>query len=358
MRTLLIASGALGLATIAQSQSIAEAMPAPSAPVFAGTYKVATGEFIPATAPGTEGGGTPCSLGRVYNNSSTLGFFLPSSGGNTIIDEGQIPSTSSGGFADSYLISSFPVSYITNVPTVDFQINFWENGLACGELATLGTPTAEFTLTGLPGSTTGMNMAFQVDIDLTGGMEFTMLADGNGVGGDGDGDLFSWSYKVLGQDPVAGDTTGFFIASDPANCATGAGLFEDTGIGCDGLGSGSGIGTLDLFRIDIDGTDPDGCFFFGGYDPTSMPPVLFASFFMELETSMTGNDGPDAATDLGMALGTVVNSSTCCATTSDFMTCGVSIGFDRFYTWTAPMDGVATIDTEGSNYDTLSLIHI
>lgn len=344
MRSLLLATSAIGLAGVAGAQTVAELQPAP-APVFAGTYTVANGKFTPSSFETAEGVTGECGLGRIFNQSAIPGQFFNSAGGNSVIDEGRIPSISGGGEADAYTVTSFPVTYATNVATVDMEVSFWNAGAGCADLATLGAPTASFILTGLPGTgTPGSIQSAQVNIDLVGGLEFIMQGDVNGVAGDADGDLFSWSYKILGQDAGAGDSTGFFIAGDPDNCAEGAGLFADTGVGCDGIGSGSGIGALDLFFQDADGTGGPGCFFFGGY-PTS----IFASFYMQLNTSLD-NDGPDAATDLGMATGNLVDTDSCCATDSNFGT--PFIAQDLFYTWTASINGIATIDTEGSDFDT------
>ena len=343
MRSLILATSAIGLAGVASAQSIAEVQSAP-APVFAGTYTAATGEFTPSFGQ-TEGVAGECGLGRIFNHTAISGSFFNSANGNTILDEGNIPSVASGGLADVYTVTSFPVTYVTTVATVDMEVSFWNAGGGCVDFAALGAPTASFTLTGLPGSPTpGTLQSVQVNIDLVGGLEFEMTGDVNGIAGDADGDTFSWGYKILGQDATV-DSTGFFLAGDPDVCPTGAGLFADTGIGCDGIGSGSGIGAQDRFLREADGTGTTGCFFFGGYDMGN----LFASFYMALDTSL-GNDGPDAAADLGMALGNLFDTDSCCASDSGFGS--PSIAQDLFFTWTAPMDGIVTLDTEGSDFDT------
>lgn len=352
MRSLLLFTTALGLAAAAQAQNQADPISA-DLPTFTGTYSMATGEFFPGV--GAAEGGT-CGEGNAYNNTALgLGFFFNAANGNSIIDEGRIPSISGGGPADNYSITGFPLAYITNFAgSVDLQITFWESGIACADRPSQGAPVADYIISGLPGSVGGGNEAKLVYIDLTGGFEFNMLGDGNGVNGDADGDIFTWAFKILGQDSVGGDVTGLFLASDPANCGEGLGIFGDTGIGCDGNGSGSGLGTLDLFFRDADGTSSTGCYWFGGYDGDGNPP--YSSFYLALNTGVE-NDTAGGATDLGSSVGNVANQNTCCAFTSGMTCAGFSMVKDVFYTWTAPTTADYTCDTFTSGYDTKLAIY-
>lgn len=352
MRSLLLFTSALGLAAAAQAQTQTDPIRA-ELPTFTGTYSMATGEFFPGA--GAAEGGT-CGLGNAYNNTALgLGFFFDAANGNSIIDEGRVPSISGGGPADNYSITGFPLAYITNsVSGVDIQVTFWETGIPCADRASQGVPVADYLISGLPGSVGGGLEAQAVYIDLN-GVEFNMMGDGNGIAGDADGDTFTWAFKIIGQDPMAGDVTGLFLASDPANCLEGAGTFTDTGVGCDGNGAGSGLGTLDLFLRDADGSGSTGCFWFGGYDGDGNPP--YSSFYMALNTGLE-NDTVSGAADLGSAVGaSLVGLNTCCAFTSGQTCAGFTVTQDVWYSWTAPLTTDYTFNTFGSGYDTKLAIY-
>jgi hypothetical protein len=327
-----------GLAATALAQTQDAPAPAP-APVFAGTYHVATGTFTPATS--TLGPVGACGQGLLYNESALSGFFYATAAnGNTLIDEGIIPNTLGGGPADVYQVHALTVAYATNNTAaggVALDISIWEAGVtSCGaNVAALGAPTATVSVAGLPGSVSGNIEAYLVRLDLTGGSEFDV------AGTDG-ATPFNYGLKYIGQE---GTSTGPLIAGDPNVCAAGAGTFADTGIGCDGVGSGSGLGSTDLFVREADGLSTTGCFFFGGY-----PANVFASFFMQIDSSPAG-DLCAAPSNIGAFVGTLAFDTTCASTSVS--PCGPTFHRDLFFAWTAPNDGDYTFDTcGGTAYDT------
>jgi hypothetical protein len=331
--TCLAALLAGGLAATAAAQTTATLQPAP-APRFAGTYHVATGRFTPSTGWTSFGTAGACGEGLIFNQRAVSGFYYDVSGGNTVIDEGVIPDSTAGGPADVYTVQGMLIAYVTQQTTpVACDVTIWEAGAACGDFAALGVPTAQINASGLPSSTTGAIQAFLVRLDLTGGAEFDV------AGSDGS-TVFNYGLRF----PGATAATGPFASGDPLGCAEGAGTFADTGIGCDGAGGGSGLGAADVFFQEADGSGGTGCFFFGGY-----PANPFASFYMQLDSSVLGDDC-DAPRSLGNLVGSVAYDTTC-ATSSGNGSCA-SITNDVYFSWSAPNSGDYTFDTCGTSYDT------
>lgn len=361
---------------LVSAQNVANYSVADGNRIHAGTYSVATGltEGGPVTTGVTSSLGTAscvlgtaeCGLGLIYNNSvayPTLpDAFHNASFGNTIIDEGRIPSIDGGGPADTYSVVGLTIGYVTNQPHVDVRLSFWCDGDTCDTLATLGTPAAQFDLLGLPGSPDGMNTTLIVDVDLC-DLAFDLIGDANGIRNDGDWDRFGWGFKVLNQDAGMGHMTGPLAAGDPQSCARGLGLFGAMGgfgtfpaLGCDGQmeGESTGLATQDSFRRASDGPAASDCFFFGGY-----PANPLGSFYLKLHSSNV-NDECSTAIDLGSSIGAgLASCDTCCATSStDPVACGSFGGSpDVWYEWVAPLSATYVFDTCGSDYDTVLAVY-
>jgi len=208
------------------------------APRFAGTYHVATGTM---TRPGEGEGGTALAPGVLYNNTCPSPSFLVSRNGTTWLDDGRTPSVTSPapntGVLNNYWVNRFQIAYCTYDLTGVFSIRvrFWDrmNGPAasCTTVVDAGVPTADYTLTNIPGSVNpGTLSCWTLDVDLT-GLEFCMQADANrAFDADAFGNGFGVSVTMLGQAGGAADATsgGPILAgrtSGTGSCTQGDGTY-------------------------------------------------------------------------------------------------------------------------------------
>jgi len=241
------------------------------APIYAGVYRVATGELMP---PVDELGATP---GVLYRNDCFTGFFSAMLNGSTVLDDGRIPTTTSPspntGTIDNYRVTTFQIAYCTRDLTGVFSIRvrFWEASLqtatTCTNLAGLGTPTADILLTNLPGSaTTGTLACFTVDIDLTGASEFCFRGDSNGTFDfDAFQNGFGYGLTMLGQTGTTTTTTGGFTiagkSSGTGTCPQAIGTYYNS----PGSSPATGLDNDPRFYRDGMGGQSSGCFAgFGG----------------------------------------------------------------------------------------------
>ncbi|MDB4426413.1 hypothetical protein N9151_00285 [bacterium] len=93
------------------------------APIHAGTFHVATGQFRRAASfsGGTDG---PPGVEAIYRNNFYTAVFLDINGSHLVVDEGRLPSTSSPsqtspypsvqGVADSYQVNNIQLAYATD----------------------------------------------------------------------------------------------------------------------------------------------------------------------------------------------------------------------------------------------------
>ena len=248
-------------------------------PQYAGTYVVATGELIPPGANGFPEANTQV----IYNNNADSGFFYGSADA-VVFDEGRVPSGSSPapqqGDRSSYQVNGFQIAYVTREvdisaggPGAAMNVYFWEDYDDCADLAGAGTPTAVFTITGLPASPTLETIsAWIVDIDLT-GFEFCLTADADGVfDDDPDLDGFGYAYEMINLTAVG--SQGPLITGDPAGAPYGDGTFYQN----PGATVGTGLDNDDLFYKDVPGGAGSGCFWFGG--------APFAGFHMVITAEL------------------------------------------------------------------------
>lgn len=220
-------------------------------------------------------------------------------------DWGQVPSTSNGdlpGCADSYLINGFNFGYCTDNPplSIGIDVTIWESLGACPLLTDSGANPNTFVLTGLPGSTGGVQ-CWIIEVDLMGSsLEFTMQGDGDGSWDDvPDSDTFgaTWSWTA-----VTGTSTGLIAPEGPifgtiSGCNFSVGtVFDDGAADYNGTApEGTGWGNLDAFSIETAvggnpfGAAGTGCFFLGGW-----PASGWSGFYLDLQTMDAGC--PDSGT--------------------------------------------------------------
>ncbi len=270
-----ITFGALALASAAfpvavQAQSLANqhlrSIPAPVRD--GGTLHLADGSWTRKSSA--------ASLGAdiLYNNTCNSGYFSSLSG-DTYIDEGRVPGTSSPdsaiskpGCATSYAIDGFQVAYCTDRPTASFTYAFFDNYIACSTGVGV-TPAGSFALTGLPGAAGSALFCWTVNVD-TSATPFTLSAGASNP-------LFGFSMSSS----QSSQTHGPIIAGDPNACSNFDGTSWDPVLNL--AEDGTGMGTLNQWRIE-GGATAAGCYWFGG--------VPFASFWLELYGTTCAPSGP------------------------------------------------------------------
>ena len=276
----------------------------------AGIYHVATGTWTRHAGP-VAGFGPD----TIYNNTAQTGYFTSAGGaggfgpGGRNIDEGALPGTTNPGpFArnpnrDDYLVNGFEIAYCDNGLSASggWEIEFYSSYVPC--VVPTGGPDATIPLTGLPAGG-----CWTITVDLTGGSEFCLEADGGSLNPGWDNvvalDSFGWGYRYIGSDGAA--PAGFILTGDPTYTAPN---YTVGGLPRDGTGtyygatslcatptatSGTGYLTQDQWLL-IDPVAPAQCFFFGGYinrngcgGPQGNP---FGSFHMQVFAESTTCSG-------------------------------------------------------------------
>ncbi|MEM9382997.1 MAG: hypothetical protein AAGB93_23815, partial [Planctomycetota bacterium] len=183
----------------------------------AGIYHVRTGTWTR-----TPGGSAAMGPDVLYSNDAQSGYFTSAGGaggfgpGAEVFDEGVLPGTTNLNAPlatdDFYSVNGFEIGYCDEgAPgTGGWRIQFYSSYAACTSPTT--APAATFDLTGLPA-----DGCWVMTIDLAGGDEFCMEADGGPVapGWDDDPalDSFGWSYRYIGTDGTK--EAGFELAGNP-----------------------------------------------------------------------------------------------------------------------------------------------
>ncbi len=233
----------------------------------AGTYVLATGELIP---PGHSKPPSP-NLGVVYDNTCPTPFFSALLNGTTVIDDGRIPSATSPapfvGTLNDYKLSQIEIQYCTRDLTGVFQIRLriWEslamNAASCTSLAQAGVPTIDYTLNGLPGSSsTGAITCWTLLVDLS-GFEPCLRGDANGAfDADLFGNGFGYGLTLLHQTGTATSSVGGFTVAGGSSCANGDGTYFSNPFATDGSGLDDDV----TFYRDGQGGQTSGCLTFGG----------------------------------------------------------------------------------------------
>ncbi len=311
----LLVYACVGPALLAQGVLPANRLRPVTAPVRdAGILHVATGTWTRKASAASLGADT------IYDNTAGGMYYLPLSG-DTYIDEGRLPSPTSPtnfvsrpGCATSYTIDGFQIAYCTNrISPAPFQVGFYGSYVACSSVIGV-TPTAEFLLSGLPGSPAGGATAcWTITIDLGAppggsGLAFTMAADGDGTYSLPAGtNLFGWSIRSTApwSEQLA---TGPTVAGDPYSTTYYDGTRWDDSV--DYAESGTGMGAAFAWRIE-GGSTPPGCYW-TDHD--------FGSFHLELyadacpgqpfQTAFCDGDQPNSPCPCGN--GSTANQYTGC----------------------------------------------
>lgn len=266
----------------------------------AGTYHVATGTWTPS-------GGPVAAFGQpdnIYSNTAQSGYYTEvigptgSAALGRLVDEGRVPSSGDPApysqaalLRDRSSVTEVQIAYCdfdTGVRVSGWTLDFYEQYAPCTDTTGL-TPTGTVVVTGAPSAG-----CWILDIDLSGGGEFDLDHDGDGVH-DAAVQLDSfgvrWSYTGTGT-----ASAGPIIAGDPATTDLGwvpgtppsAGTntyYEPLG-GCPNVGTG--LFNQDFFRLE-DPSQPflTGCRFLGGYvssggNCTSVPTSPYSAFWLEV----------------------------------------------------------------------------
>jgi len=213
----------------------------------------------------------------IYCNTLGTGYFYDLAG-DTFIDEGRIPSTTSPtqtaglnlsrpGCANSYTVDGVAFTYCTqDALGGTFQLAFYETYVPCATVIG-GTPTGSVAIVGPGTPTNGTTSCWIITVDLDPAAGFVMQADGDGAfngaitgpatGTPGANDRFGWSMasplvSTFPEGPVGAGFLGF---------NTPDGTVWDSPVNY--LEDGTGMGTADQFRVESGPFTP-GCYFFGG----------------------------------------------------------------------------------------------
>lgn len=287
-----------------QAVPTAERMPSPMR--HAGTYHYATGTW-------TRQAGITASFGPdvIYNSTAPSGYFTTigtvgtGTEGAMIIDAGGVPGPGNGHpflsppTGSHNAVSSFEFGYCDFSVTggSSFEVSFMSSYVPCS--GPPASPDATYQLTGLP-----VGGCWTVDIDLSGGSEWCLLADGGAAapGWDNDRDLdsFGWSATYTGSST---DLVGFPIVGDPANTDPSYVVAPSVAPALDATGTkfgpvslcqpgGSGYLNHDFFWLEAPpGQSYSGCRFWGSYRNAltcgSGTQTPFAAFHMLLRSSFT-----------------------------------------------------------------------
>jgi len=108
--SLLIGAAALSQGAFSQSPAQLQRIPA-RAPIHAGTFHAASGQFIPADRAQQS---TMGIAGDVYTNNYYAGVFLDINGSSLVVDEGRIPSTTSPTLTSPVSVTGTQDSYRIN----------------------------------------------------------------------------------------------------------------------------------------------------------------------------------------------------------------------------------------------------
>ncbi|MEZ6017314.1 MAG: hypothetical protein R3F49_19530 [Planctomycetota bacterium] len=232
--------GAIALAGVAAAQSTPRLSVATMpAPINAGTFHVASGQFVPANNQQQFRGG---ANDVIFASNYYTGFFYDIDDGTVVTDEGRVPSTTSVGLvgtADSYRITGIQIAYATDSNTpVSMRLRMWHQYDTCQ--APTGAPIADITLTNMPGTIqSGAFTPYTFDIDMS-MREFCLLADGDGTYSNGFDDRFGFSLQVL--DGGDGTETGPIVGLRPGPFAP---VGDGTVFQNPGAAAGSGLGAVD-----------------------------------------------------------------------------------------------------------------
>jgi hypothetical protein len=196
-----------------------------------------------------------------------------------------------GGSQDCYSVDGFTFSYCCLDVSVDWTWSFYDSYVPCDLVGAPANCSAQAggdtAVAGAPGA----SACWVVTVDLAGGGEVNLTADGGtcapGYQGGALG-LDSFGIAHVWATPSGGTTGPILDGYDPSWATPGDGTCYNTAVSC-GAGN-TGLGAEDFFAIEGGGLSP-GCYWFGGYansngcgGPSQGPG---AQFTMEMYTDCT-----------------------------------------------------------------------
>lgn len=266
LRSSLLAASAVILCTAASAQQQVQAKKVLGPVRDAGTFHVATGTW-------THGGSqSNISPDCVYRNDAGSGYF--GTGWTTCqgTDEVMLPGPTNNqpGPVDAYTIDGMSFGYCKlGTGTTDWQFSFYDSYVPCDNPCSPAQCICQlpqvYTFVGLPGG----SACWILTVDLAGGYELCMSADGGtcapdyqggGLGLDHGGVAHCWTVSD-------GGLTGPLLNGNPSWDKPGGITCYRPAPGCPGTAA-TGKGITDLFAIcNTKGTCAlgAGCYWFGGY---------------------------------------------------------------------------------------------
>ena len=247
------------LAAIGSAQALEGVMPVTANVKDAGVFHAATQTWTRAH--------TQSALGPdvLYNNSVLTGYFGLVREAQVRTDEGRIPSNSSEGNADVYIINGVQIGYCTaQTNALTATVSVWGAHASCTSPLS-SVLSGSTVITGLPTTpTAGTQGCWLVTVDLMGTTdEFTLDGDAEGIFDNSPTiDDFGIGLNLTGH---ANDgTTGWLICGNPNAAPFGAGTKATWGFAAGP--DGTGLGQQDQYWIDDAlGGLSDGCYWYGGY---------------------------------------------------------------------------------------------
>ena len=294
-RCLLVTASAIVLCATAHSQQQLGAKKNLGPARDAGVYHMATKTWT------RSGGQTSISPDYIYRNDASSCYFGTGFENCKVVDEVMLPGPTNpaGGPQDAYLIDGFTFCYCKNGSgTVDWQFCWFDSYVPCDDVCTPLNCICQIpvvhVIAGMPGGTA----CWMVTIDLAGGYEICMAADGGPCAPGYQGGL-GLDFAAIGlcYSTSDGGTAGPCLAGDPTWHPNGDGTCYQPGFGnaCAET-TATGLGAQDLFGVcDGDKAIPcglsPGCYWFGGYVNNNgcglCPNVPFAQFSLCLFADCT-----------------------------------------------------------------------
>lgn len=263
MRSLTLALLALLAAAPAAGQQLVQTptiVRCPSPTRDAGTYHVATDTWTRSNSPGA-------NLGPdvIYRADIPSGYFGVGWEGAEGVDEGVLPGPGHpmGGPSDAYRIDGFRFSYCSNSSAaINWQHRFYDSYVPCDQpdnpANCIHQASTTFVVAGLPSA----SACWSVTVDLTGGAEFCMQADG---GPCSPGYQVGWGENHFGWGSVWSTVDGAYAGpllsgGRPDWMVPGEGTCYLPSMTCSQ--GATALGVEDLFGI---GAPLSGCFWFQGF---------------------------------------------------------------------------------------------
>jgi hypothetical protein len=315
----------------------------------AGTYHVTTGTWT------RTGSGANLGPDIIFAATAPSGYFGTGWEGSEGIDEGILPGTTNplGGTQDCYEIDGFQFAYCSLAGTTTWTINLYDSYIPCGVPGS--PPNCMNAVGGVPGLALPTGSAcWMVTIDLSGGYEIPMAADGGPCapgyqGGLSGRDHFGWG--AVWSTDNGGFTGPILDGYDPNWAPEGEGTCYNTNVTC--AAGATGLGAQDLFGL---GAPLSGCFWFGGYKNTngcggpSQTPGAQFTFVMYTDCSVAGSCGQCYTTYCDNNVGDTAIDSCTVADNPLLTTSGLS-GFEGQFAYHLMGAGSSPINPPGSTGD-------